>query len=509
MKNLLVLVMLGTLSLTTFGQSQVKGKAFIDKNANGILDKGEKSYKDLNISNGRDIVTTDKNGNFSIEKLEDRFVFAIKPKGYQFGLDVDYQPRFYHASSAEEFTIPLVDNNESKQFSMVLMGDPQVYAQDQINYLGQVATDELRGADYEFMMVLGDLVGNMLPLLPKVKTTLGKTQKACYYAIGNHDRDRGPFDKPEIKDNDSFEKFYGPDYYSFNWGEAHFLVLNNVFTADRGNGKSDYVPGIHPMQLQFIENDLKKVPVEKLIVVCAHIPFFNETKKATQTQQMIALLKDYPNVFMATGHAHNQIQLFLGEKDGRTTQKPIHQLVAGAICGGWWRGETDIHDIPAAMMRDGTPQGYWFMHVDGNDYQLEYKASLRSKDKQMHIWVPEYKTMDTIMAPQKDDRDVWINVYAGNDSTNVKIRVDDGKWIRAEKRVENDPYILRLLERQERGITPTEGARPLKPEPRKSTHLWYTQIPEGLEKGAHVMEIQAIDKFGLDATAYRTFWVQE
>jgi hypothetical protein len=510
MKTTLILFTLIGLNIFAFGQSPISGVAFLDKNENGTLDKGEKPFKDLFISNGKDFVQTDKKGNYTIEKLEGRFVFAIKPSGSQFSMDIDFQPKFYHTTGAT-FNIPVYPSGDESKYSMVLMGDPQVYMQDQINYLGEVATDELLDADYKFMVILGDLVGNSLPLIPAVKTTLGLAQKPNYFVLGNHDRDRGDFADATTEDNNSFEKDLGPDYYSFNWGDAHFLVLNDVLTHPKRNDKgSDYVPGIHDTQIEFIINDLKTVPSDKLVVVCAHIPFFLGDKKTETTKRMLEMLKDHPKVFMATGHAHNQIQLFFDEDEGWTNEQPVHQLVAGAICGNWWRGEYDMFGIPGSMMRDGTPRGYWFMHIDGNEYQLEYKASGMDKSKQMHIWVPQYFEMfDTLSTAKPDVNDIWINVYAGNEFTDVRLKIDGGEWTDAAHKEEFDPYVLRLLERQELGITPTDGSRGLKPEPRASTHLWRSEIPNGLKKGAHMMEVTAKNKFGLDAKANRVFWVKD
>jgi len=510
MKSIFTLFILVSYISISYGQNQVKGKAFIDQNSNGIRDRGEDPVDGLYISNGRDIVSTDKKGNYRIEKLDGRFIFAIKPAGFQFPLDKDFQARFYQPDDAKTFNIPLLRTDEDARFSLVLMGDPQVYAQDQINYLGEVATDELIGADYEFLIALGDLVGNVLPLMPDVKTTLGLTQKVCYYAIGNHDRDRGDFPDPAAQDNDSFEKTFGPDYYSFNWGNVHFLVLNNILTVKPGElGNSDYYPGLHPLQAEFVENDLKRVPPEKLVVVAAHIPFVFDERKTNQTKQILALLSNHPQVFIATGHSHNQFQVFFDENDGWNHEQPVRELVAGAICGGWWRGEPDMFGIPGSMMRDGTPRGYWFMHIDGSDYQLEYKASGMDRNKQMHIWVPSFKDMDTLFNPDKENREVRINVYAGNELTNVKMRIDSGEWQSTERKEEFDPYILHLLERQETGWSPSEGSRPLKTGARPSTHLWYGRIPEGIPTGAHTIEVSARNNSGLDATAYRVFWIKE
>ncbi|MCK5277046.1 MAG: hypothetical protein KAK04_00890, partial [Cyclobacteriaceae bacterium] len=181
MKSIYILIFLSSFGIPSFCQLEVSGVAFIDENSNGIKDNGEKSFEGLHISNGRDNVSTDNEGSFSIKKIEGRFVFAIKPSNYQLSLDKDFQPKFYNSGTSEIFNIPLYPSQNEDKYSLVLMGDPQVYAQDQINFLGEVATDELLDADYDFMIVLGDIVGNALPLLPQVKSTLGLTRKTNYY----------------------------------------------------------------------------------------------------------------------------------------------------------------------------------------------------------------------------------------------------------------------------------------------------------------------------------------
>ncbi len=227
MRIVFILIFLFPFDILVFCQGVVSGIAFIDDNKNGIKDNGELYFEGLHMSNGRDIVSTDKEGIFLLDKIKGRFIFAIKPSHYQFSLDKDFQPEFYQKDAGEIFNFPLYPSQNEDKYTVVLMGDPQVYAQDQINYLGEVATDELLDADYEFMVVLGDIVGNALPLLPRVKSTLGLARKTNYYVLGNHDRDRGEFKEPTIEDNDSFEASFGPDYYSFNWGKVHYLVLNN------------------------------------------------------------------------------------------------------------------------------------------------------------------------------------------------------------------------------------------------------------------------------------------
>ena len=68
MKSIYILIFLSSFGIPSYCQVEVSGVAFIDENSNGIKDKGEKSFEGLHLSNGRDIVSTDKEGPFSIKK---------------------------------------------------------------------------------------------------------------------------------------------------------------------------------------------------------------------------------------------------------------------------------------------------------------------------------------------------------------------------------------------------------------------------------------------------------
>ena len=63
-------------------QNIISGKVFLDKNGNGIQDRSEHGIKAVPVSNGRDVVLTDKDGNFSISVADGESLFPIIPSGY-------------------------------------------------------------------------------------------------------------------------------------------------------------------------------------------------------------------------------------------------------------------------------------------------------------------------------------------------------------------------------------------------------------------------------------------
>src|SRR5690606_20502814 len=63
MKKLYWSLLACLLTGTAFGQEMAKGTVFIDANANGRLDKKEAGLAGVSVSNGKEVVQTDKNGN--------------------------------------------------------------------------------------------------------------------------------------------------------------------------------------------------------------------------------------------------------------------------------------------------------------------------------------------------------------------------------------------------------------------------------------------------------------
>ncbi|MFB3897033.1 MAG: metallophosphoesterase N-terminal domain-containing protein [bacterium] len=72
------------------------GMVYNDINKNHILDAGEKGIPQIAISNGRDIVQTDKQGKYRIPIEENMILFVIKPTGWITPFDSNHFPLFYY-----------------------------------------------------------------------------------------------------------------------------------------------------------------------------------------------------------------------------------------------------------------------------------------------------------------------------------------------------------------------------------------------------------------------------
>jgi 3',5'-cyclic AMP phosphodiesterase CpdA len=65
-----------------------------------------------------------------------------------------------------------------------------------------------------------------------------------------------------------YRQYFGPDYYSFDYGGVHFIGLNSISPDD-----SAYYGDIDSTQLAWLKKDLSHVAASTPIVTFCHIPF--------------------------------------------------------------------------------------------------------------------------------------------------------------------------------------------------------------------------------------------
>lgn len=453
----------------------VKGTVFEDKNGNGKQDKGEPTLKNILVSNGKEIVSSDRKGAFVIHAQKGQSVFPILPASYEVSL-VDSKvsnANFLYLNPNKVFSdtlyhaVPVVKLKESKErFTMGAIGDIQVDSKEEVGFAARSIFSELaERKDLAFNMMLGDLVNNKMELLTDVKDMMNMLPKNSWTLVGNHDRN---VDNPSFM-NDVFNAAFGADHYAFNYGEVHFVVLNNVFST----GKHSYEGRVDEEQLVFLANDLKYVPKHKTIVINQHIPMAHTKNR----KDIFKLLEGYSNVLILTGHTHTVNRYFFNDTR-------IQELGVGATCGNWWRGEKNRAGVPEAVMQCGTPRGYFSIQFDKGRYSFQYKAVGLDGANQVSL--------------MQEGNVLLANVYAGSDSTLVRVRIDAGDWqsMSVSKRV--DPYVAQIVEKNRTKVFPTldNTVNPLGK--RTSSHVWELALPIGFSEKINKIEVVAFDKYGLD-----------
>src|SRR5690606_22103812 len=126
--------------------------------------------------------------------------------------------------------------------------------------------------------------------------------------------------------------------------------------------------GLRDDQLAFLERYLRLAPRDRLLVVAAHMPWFDTagpggppSVRAEDRARLFGLLKDFPHVLLLTAHRHVQGQFFHGAATGWRGARPLHEYSVGAVSGAFWSGVRDADGSPVSTMADGTPKGYAVM----------------------------------------------------------------------------------------------------------------------------------------------------
>lgn len=486
-----------------------EGYVYNDRNRNGRRDPGEEGLAAIRVSNQREIVLTNSEGRYRLPLGEEGIVFVIKPRDWMTPLSKENLPRFYYnhkpagsppsryagvAPTGElppSIDFPLHARREPDRFRAILFADPQPRDQKEVDYVAHDVVEELIGFDAAFGVTLGDIMFDDLSLFESQNRSIALIGIPWYNVIGNHDLN---FEALEDRYSDeTFERVFGPSYYSFDHGPAHFIVLDDVEWRGRPEG---YRGGLGIQQLEFVKRDLELIPKNQLVVLLMHIPLVNVADR----HALYKLIEKRPFCISISGHTHYQEHRFIKRADGWMGKEPHHHIINVTVSGSWWSGAPDENGIPHTTMRDGAPNGYGIITFDGRKYQWEFRAARRRADYQMAIYAPE-----AIRAGEAAGTEVLANVFGGSERSRVELRVAGGSWRPMEKIMREDPGFAAVKSREE-ALKPSPG-RTL-PGIIQSPHIWRGTLPGGLEPGTREIEVRARDMFGKVHGGRRSIRVQ-
>lgn len=437
--------------------SEIVGYVFDDRNRDGRhQDASERGIPGVLVSDGNRVVQTDEEGRYRLpapspeDEAAGIAIFITKPAGYDVPVDENNIPQFAYIHKPagsppnvrgqgfrfggldptgplpSQINFPLIEGDGTRSFKensfkIVVSGDTQTYSNNEIGYLRDTLVREVAAMqeELEALIIEGDVMGDDLSLFPRFKQTVRAAGIPQYYVPGNHDLD---FDAPsDAHSFDTFQREWGPVYYSFDIGNVHFVVLDDVRypcepNPDNLDGRHSFCNNpqtaptyngvITPRQMAWLRNDLAHVPPDKLIVLNMHIPlqtFIDSNSTQHQVDNALELydLLGYgPSgnpvrpALALSGHTHTMEQLRPGEVfAGWTTALggrapgaiPFPQIVVGAACGSWWGGDFDANGVPESWQRLGGPRGYYIMEFTGNTYRDTFKATGKPIEQQMSV----------------------------------------------------------------------------------------------------------------------------
>lgn len=519
MKSFLKIGLGGLFSLSLcFASAQdfAKGIVYEDINQNGKRDSKEKVIANVAVSNGVDVVQTNSKGEYLLPIGNNTILFVIKPSEYNLPVNSNNLPQFYYIHKPagspklkykgieatgklpKSVDFGLIPANQTDEFKMLVFGDPQVYNEKDVTYFREGVIKELKNAQgYVFGISLGDLVGNNPNLFEPYIESVKEVGLPWFQVMGNHDIN---FDVASDSLSDvSFKAHFGPNNYSFNQGKVHFIVLDNVIYNGEG-AKKPYVGGLRKDQLQFIENDLKLVPKDYLIVLSMHIPM--TSMRTADRNRVYSALKDFPYTFSMSAHTHKQKQIFIDKSQGWQQEVAHHHFNVGTTSGNWYSGELDANGIPPATMSDGTPKGYAVVTFKGNTYMTDYFVSNADKGFKMTVFLPK-----VIQKKKSSNSSMYVNYFLGSEKDDVEYSVKEGEWKKMERTETLDPTLLQEVLRWDTSAALLNGRRPDDPSP--SPHIWRAAVPSNLPVGEHTIRFRVKDMYGRTFDTERTYRIDQ
>ena len=442
----------------------------------GRVHAGGRGIEGVGVSDGLSVVRSGGEGRFEIvSSSRRRFVHVSLPAGYRIPVNDTGTARFYRpievgrdGEMSVEFALDPAGVDD-RRHAFLLMADPQMLDVDDVGRLHGESVPDLIGTVRGlaplpvFGVACGDVMYDRLGLLPEYERAVERIGIPCFQVMGNHDVEVEA--GTDEQSAGTFERHFGPAYYSFNRGEIHYIVLDDIFWFGR------YIGYMDQTQLDWLRADLALLERGRTVVVFMHIPPYiehhlrhgkqqpNNTTVVTNRELLYEVLEPF-NTYFVCGHMHESEFL----RDGGAE---IH--VCGALCGAWW---TD------SICYDGTPNGYMIYGADGSNLAWRYKSIGKGIDHQMCLYAPG--------AVPEFPGDVVANVWGADGDWKVAWFEGGMRKGLMKRRLGTDPTAERLF----RG--PALPPKHVWVDPVRTDHLFTAKPSPALRD----VVIEAVDRWG-------------
>ena len=434
----------------------------IPSNVTGRVTCNGAGVPDVLVSDGIQIVKTDADGNYGMHSEKKwQNVFVIIPSGYEAPLD-GVRPQFYKVLTEDVETPEQADfellESSFTDFRLLVLSDMHLANRgtpsdmEQFDKVAQFIGEQMDMAPGKvFALTLGDHAWdmywvsnhyNLTDYLSTINSYFGSKGVPFFFTMGNHDNEMeesGDVDKAR-----AYIHTIAPTYYSFNLGDVHFIVLDDMdFTGVEAgkDNRSKYTKNFTADQLEWLRADLSHVDKSKLIVVSAHEPMAvpdglgwkEELNGADADKTAFLSIFDGYNVEMMTGHTHSIFN--------RELSPTFHEHNYGAVCGTWWWSG---HLTPGIHIgQEGSPGGFGVFDFDGNTVTNQYyQAACKDRNYQFRAYdmnaVKEFLTEDYANGHSDwtkyynyiqgfEDNVIFLNVWDWDENWNVEVYEGDTK----------------------------------------------------------------------------------
>jgi len=269
----------------------IRGLVFNDLNQNGLREDHEPGVPGIAVSDGREIVFTDAHGLYVLKNSfkDARFVFITTPANFKKqsgGTLFNFYHPLHDSLGQRTFQFPLIQQEfpDSLPVRFIQISDINLNDQKSQTYFSQTVDQIiLQQPEVAFIAATGDLVENgAIPAqLADYSKIIKKVSTPIFSIVGNHDLNNG------LNRLNNFYQLLGPDYFSFEYANWHFIVLNTVINSKK--------------QQQWLQNDLNNCSPAKNIIIFQHSP----PSKGQLTQYSP---KNVKAIFSGQRHSNNIIE---------------------------------------------------------------------------------------------------------------------------------------------------------------------------------------------------------
>jgi hypothetical protein len=434
-------MVLGTLTINVIADNTVPDKPGMT--LKGVVYCDGEGVAGVVVSDGVEVTVTDSQGIYYLPSAKaNGFVFISLPGNYEIATS-DNIPQFFarlsgsttveqhdfsllRTDNSKHVVIPMADwhlanrNNDLAQFAAGFV--PDVNA--------TIGTYTSAGIKV-YGVPLGDMTWDLYWYdnnfrLPDYLTEMKKVNCQMFNVMGNHDND--PYVASDRGAEEPFRDIIGPTYYSFNLGDVHYVVLDNVQYINAGGtqgvvGDRDYNDVVISAQTGWLTKDLAAVTDKsRPLVIFMHTQLYtNPTLNASGEQvsgfaldngsTLYSLLSAFSEVHVVTGHTHINFSVESGN---------VMEHNTAAVCATWWwTGKTGY--AGNQICKDGSPGGYGVWEADGTELKWYYKSIGYPKDYQFRSYdLNTVQITAAAFAPNSTDEALaeYADVYATSNQVN-------------------------------------------------------------------------------------------
>lgn len=382
----------------------LQGCSVYKGNITGVVYADGKPLKGALVSDGSEIVKTDAHGRYSIlSSKKDSTVFVITPSGYTPQLKDSFRPDFwayltegqevrerhdFHLSREDQSRYGVIFLPDLHLVNDARRDDIRRFGSEIIPFLQQRAAELGEGGAPVYSINLGDLTHEVywyefgfreddaVALMDSLRYPA-----KMYSVTGNHDHDGAVVgSETDFRSAWLYRRCWGPDRYSVNIGNEHWVLLDNIFYVNvpgKGkkapgiNGDRSYADSLTRAQLEWLAKDLEQVPSDRNVIFCMHCPPFAGTGKNYLPLEQISAMDSLAARFdkpakVFAGHVHK----FDFYKDPRFPH--LEQYALTCASGVMWETRRDMPLVGG----DGADAGLMLASYEGDkeEYHLHSYA---------------------------------------------------------------------------------------------------------------------------------------